>query len=181
METEVLVYVDIAGIPRLAGRLWARVRKGREGATFEYDPSWLNYGNRFSLEPALTVGPGPFHTPSGKPLFGIIGDSAPDRWGRVLMRRAERRRAERAGETPRTLMEIDYLLGVDDEARQGALRFTRREGGPFLTENEAARIPTHPVSLRNEHARCRRQRVAQLSGIRRRPAPLRRQPETGHA
>lgn len=141
METEVLVYVDIAGTPRLAGRLWARVRKAKESATFEYDPGWLDYENRFSLEPALTLGPGPFHTPSGKPLFGTIGDSAPDRWGRVLMRRAERRRAERAGETPRTLMEIDYLLMVDDEARQGALRFASEEGGPFLAEHDVARIP----------------------------------------
>jgi len=141
METEVLVYVDIAGTPHLAGRLWARVRKAKESATFEYDPGWLDYENRFSLEPALTLGPGPFHTPSGKPLFGTIGDSAPDRWGRVLMRRAERRRAERAGETPRTLMEIDYLLMVDDEARQGALRFAREEGGPFLAEHDVARIP----------------------------------------
>lgn len=107
METEVFVYVDIAGAPRLARRLWARVRKGRESATFEYHPSWLEYGNHYSLEPALTLGPGPFYTPSAKPLFGAIGDSAPDRWGRALMRRAERRRARGAGETPRTLMEID--------------------------------------------------------------------------
>ncbi|MES9830121.1 MAG: type II toxin-antitoxin system HipA family toxin [Candidatus Thiodiazotropha sp.] len=141
METEVLVYVEIGGTPHLAGRLWARVRKGRESATFEYDAGWLAYANRFALEPALTLGPGPFHTTSGRPLFGTIGDSAPDRWGRVLMRRAERRRAERVGETPRTLMEIDYLLGVDDEARQGALRFASQEGGPFLAEHEAARIP----------------------------------------
>ncbi|HEB87726.1 MAG TPA: type II toxin-antitoxin system HipA family toxin [Gammaproteobacteria bacterium] len=141
METEVLVYVDIAGTPHLAGRLWARVRKAKESASFEYDPGWLEYVDRFSLEPALALGPGPFHTPSGKPLFGTLGDSAPDRWGRVLMRRAERRRAQGAGETPRTLMEIDYLLMVDDEARQGALRFARREGGPFLADHEAARIP----------------------------------------
>ncbi len=132
METEVYVYVEIAGTPHLAGRLWARVRKGRESDTFEYDPGWLENDDRFSLEPALTLGPGPFHTHAGKPLFGTIGDSAPDRWGRVLMRRAERRRAERAGETPRTLMEIDYLLMVDDEARQGALCFARYEGARFL-------------------------------------------------
>ena len=141
METEVYVYVDIAGTLHLTGRLWTRVRKGRQSATFEYHPGWIENVDRFSLEPALTLGPGPFHTPSGKPLFGAIGDSAPDRWGRVLMRRAERRRAERAGETPRTLMEIDYLLMVDDEARQGALRFARQEGGPFLAEYGAARIP----------------------------------------
>lgn len=141
METEVFVYVDTSGEPRFAGRLWARTRKGRESATFEYDPGWLEYADRFALEPALTLGPGPFHTPSGRLLFGAIGDSAPDRWGRVLMRRAERRRAERAGETPRTLMEIDYLLGVDDEARQGTLRFALQEGGPFLAKHDAARIP----------------------------------------
>lgn len=70
-----------------------------------------------------------------------LGDSAPDRWGRVLMRRAERRRAEAAGETPRTLREIDFLLGVDDEARQGALRFKAEEEGPFLAEHDGGRIP----------------------------------------
>lgn len=141
METEVLVYVDIAGTPRLAGRLWARVRKGRESASFEYDPGWLACTDRFSFEPALMLDPGPFHTQPGKALFGAIGDSAPDRWGRVLMRRAERRRAIPAGETPRALMEIDFLLGVDDEARQGALRFAREKGGPFLAAHKTARIP----------------------------------------
>jgi len=141
MEKNVFVYVDLGGTPHLVGRLWARVRKNRESATFEYDEAWLTHASRFSLEPALKLGPGPFHTPSEKPLFGTIGDSAPDRWGRVLMRRAERRRAERAGETPRTLWEIDYLLRVDDEARQGALRFAEREGGPFLAQHAATRIP----------------------------------------
>ena len=141
METQVFVHADIAGMQHLVGRMWVRVRKGRESATFEYHPGWLENADRFSLEPALTLGPGPFHTPPGKPLFGAIGDSAPDRWGRVLMRRGERRRAERTGERPRTLMEIDYLLMVDDEARQGALRFARQAGGPFLGKHEVARIP----------------------------------------
>lgn len=113
----------------------------RESATFEYDKNWLTHPERFSLEPALKLGPGPFHAPSDKPLFGAIGDSAPDRWGRVLMRRAERRRAERAGQTPRTVREIDYLLLVDDEARQGALRFAEKAGGPFLADQGAQRIP----------------------------------------
>src|ERR1700722_7464247 len=141
MDREVLVYVDLQGIPHLVGRLWARMRKERESATFEYDKAWLVHAERFSLEPALKLGPGPFHTPSDKPLFGAIGDSAPDRWGRVLMRRAERRRAEREGQTPRTVREIDFLLLVDDEARQGALRFAEREGGPFLAEQATTKIP----------------------------------------
>ncbi|HEU0141192.1 MAG TPA: HipA domain-containing protein [Bryobacteraceae bacterium] len=57
------------------------------------------------------------------------------------MRRAERRRAEREGQAPRTLREIDHLLMADDEARAGALRFTEREGGPFLAEHGPAKIP----------------------------------------
>jgi serine/threonine-protein kinase HipA len=141
MESEILVHVDVDGTPLLVGRLWARVRKQKESAGFEYDPTWLTHAERFSLEPALTLGPGQFHAPADKPLFGAIGDSAPDRWGRALMRRAERRRAEKAGETPRTLMDLDFLLMVDDEARQGALRFAREEGGPFLAEHPESRIP----------------------------------------
>ena len=141
MEKEIFVYVDLQGTPHMVGRLWTRTRRDRESATFEYDKSWLAHPERFSLDPALKLGPGPFHAPSDKPLFGAVGDSAPDRWGRVLMRRAERRRAEREGQTPRTLREIDYLLMVDDEARQGALRFAEREDGPFLAEHGPTKIP----------------------------------------
>jgi len=132
MDREALVYVDLAGTPHLVGRLWARVRKNKESASFEYEKAWLGNPARFSLEPALQVGPGAFHTPADTPMFGAIGDSAPDRWGRALMRRMERRRAEREGGAPRTLQEIDYLLLVDDEARQGALRFAEHDGGPRL-------------------------------------------------
>ena len=141
MEKEILVYIDLQGTPQLVGRLWARIRKDREGATFEYDTSWLNHSDRFSLEPALKLGPGPFYTPSDKSLFGAIGDSTPDRWGRTLMRHAQRRRANQQGRMPRTLKEIDYLLMVDDEARLGALRFAEREGSPFLAEPAPNRIP----------------------------------------
>jgi serine/threonine-protein kinase HipA len=142
VDKETFVYVDLDGVPHLMGRLWARVRKNKESATFEYDAAWLQHPARFSLEPALQLGPGPFHTPADTPMFGAIGDSAPDRWGRALMRRMERRRAEREGAgPPRTLQEIDFLLLVDDEARQGALRFAEREGGPFLREEGVKRIP----------------------------------------
>jgi serine/threonine-protein kinase HipA len=141
MDREAFVYVDLDGVPHLMGRLWARVRKNKESASFEYDGGWLKNPARFSLEPALQLGPGPFHTPADTPMFGAIGDSAPDRWGRALMRRMERRRAEREGGAPRTLQEIDFLLLVDDEARQGALRFAAHEGGPFLQEEGGKTIP----------------------------------------
>lgn len=141
MDREALVYVDLDGTPHLVGRLWGRMRKDNESATFEYDGEWLKNPAKFSLEPALKLGPGPFHTPADSPMFGAIGDSAPDRWGRTLMRRMERRRAEAAGTAPRALREIDFLLLVDDEARLGALRFAEKEGGPFLREEGVKRIP----------------------------------------
>jgi len=141
MNREVFVYVDLHGTAQLVGRLWAGARRHRESASFEYVPAWLDHPARFSLEPALALGPGPFHTAADTPMFGAIGDSAPDRWGRALMRRMERRRAEREGQVPHALHEIDVLLLVDDEARQGALRFAEREGGPFLREEGVTRIP----------------------------------------
>jgi serine/threonine-protein kinase HipA len=141
MDREAFVFLDFATGPVLVGRLWSRVRKGRESATFEYDRSWLARADRFALEPALMLASGPYHTGSDCPMFGAIGDSAPDRWGRVLMRRAERKAAEREKRTPRTLFEIDFLLHVDDEVRAGALRFAETEGGPFLAEPGKFRIP----------------------------------------
>jgi len=140
MDREVLVYIDLKGFSHLVGRLWEGVRSGEE-VRFEYDKSWLARAERLSLEPALKLGPGPFHIASNKPLFGAIGDSAPDQWGRMLMRRAEQRRAERKGQIPTTVREIDYLLLVDDEARQGALRFAEREGGPFVADRRPNKIP----------------------------------------
>lgn len=142
MDTVVLVYADLHRTPHLVGRLWTRLRKDRESATFEYDRSWLAHPDRYALEPALQLGPGPFHSAAGQSLFGAIGDSAPDRWGRMLMRRAERRRAAREGKVPRTLREIEYLLMVNDETRQGALRFAENAGGPFLAAGGRAVIPS---------------------------------------
>ena len=136
-----VVYVDLDGVPHLVGRLWTVSGKNRESATFEYDDAWLTSPVRFSLKPALALGPGPFYTGQDRALFGAVGDSAPDRWGRKLLGRAERRRAAAEGRAPRQLREIDYLLGVTDLTRQGALRFARTEGGPFVAEDPATRVP----------------------------------------
>ena len=74
-DKQLLVYVDLEGEPQLVGRLWARSRKGRESASFEYDASWLKHPSRFALEPALVLSHGQHHTAVGRRLFGAIGDS----------------------------------------------------------------------------------------------------------
>jgi serine/threonine-protein kinase HipA len=138
-DRQFYVYVDLNGEPVLVGRLWARVRKGRESASFEYDETWRKHPQKFALEPALVLGRGPQHTPAGREIFGAMGDSAPDRWGRVLIQREERRKARSDGRAPHTLFESDYVLAVSDLARLGALRFAEQEGGPYLASQ--ANIP----------------------------------------
>lgn len=141
MNKAVYVHIELDGQSYLVGKLWSRLKNARESATFEYDSLWLEHPKRFSLEPALFLGPGPQHTPSHKALFGALGDSAPDRWGRVLMRRAEKLNAAQENRMPQTLNEIDYLLRVYDQARQGALRFSENKEGPFLNPGDTQKIP----------------------------------------
>jgi serine/threonine-protein kinase HipA len=120
---DVEVYIDLDGAPRPVGLLRRHASRRDETVTFEYDETWLTDDERFSIEPALALTRGVFPPPADQPIFGSIGDSAPDTWGRRLMQRAERRQAEKEGRRIRTLGELDYLLGVADETRLGALRF----------------------------------------------------------
>jgi len=124
-ESDIEVHIDFADGLKRVGTLHRHARRGTETTSFEYHPSWLSDAARFSLEPALTLGRGAFAPSGGAPIFGSIGDSAPDTWGRRLMQRAERRLADREHRQARALMETDYLLGVSDISRLGALRFRR--------------------------------------------------------
>jgi len=108
---DALVYVDLAGSPYLVGHIWIHAKGSGQSASFEYDASWIEADHHFALEPALKVGPGPYHTTAGRSLFNAIGDSAPDRWGRTLLARRERLEAKKQGRTARTLLDDDYDVG----------------------------------------------------------------------
>ena len=149
------VFIDLAGKTHYVGQLWSHLHKTRSSASFQYDPLWLSNPEKFALEPALSLTEGTFHIDSDQSLFGAFGDSAPDRWGRVLMRRAEARLARAAKKHHRTLTEMDYLIGVSDEARQGALRFAEDRNGPFLQPSSSSSIPPlinlHKLLSATEH------------------------------
>ncbi len=142
--SDIEVHIELEGILKRVGTLRRQARRGGEATTFEYHADWLADDAAFPLEPALRRGRGVFSPPDGRTLFGSIGDSAPDTWGKSLMRRAERRRAEREGRAVRTLQDADYLLGVEDISRLGALRFryagestfqaARQQGVPGMLE-----------------------------------------------
>ena len=73
--------------------------------------------------------------------FGMFLDSSPDRWGRILMQRREAAVARIENRTEQKLYETDYLLGVYDGHRMGALRFKLEEDGPFLNDNKESASP----------------------------------------
>lgn len=130
MERELSVYVELKGQTALVGRLWVKERLGKESATFEYDASWLKHPQKFTLGPSLPLTSGKHHSASG--LFKAFTDPAPDRWGRKLMRHFEQESAKAEGRATRTLLGSDFLAGVDDEIRMGALRFKRPGDDQFL-------------------------------------------------
>ena len=118
-----------------------RQRSGKgELFAFEYDKNWLERAEAFQFDPDLALGEGRQFPAADRSNFGIFTDSTPDRWGRLLMQRRENLRARREGARPRTLTTWDFLLGVHDETRLGALRF-KLEGGPFLDSNSRFAAP----------------------------------------
>jgi len=128
------VIVQIAGDDLLAGRLWSHRRRGRESATFSYSPDYLARDDAYELDPMLPLLGGPQQTPDGRATFGAFSDCAPDRWGRRLIQRTERQRADREETTEKSFGEADYLLGVRDDLRQGALRFRDPECATYLAD-----------------------------------------------
>ncbi len=124
MTSTVEIYIDQGDetVPLGICRYVAK-RRG-QSSVFEYDSRWLERKNAFAVDPQnLPLQTGPIYTSSEKSaLPGAMRDSAPDRWGQQLIKRALRK----AGEE-RALSEIDYLLAITDLTRIGALRY-RREG-----------------------------------------------------
>lgn len=139
-DRQIEVSVQIAGEDVRAGDLWSHRRRGNESATFTYAATYLERPGAYELDPALQLVAGQQQTAAGHPMFGAFTDCAPDRWGRRLIARARRRNAEREEGTESSLGEIDYLLGVRDDMRQGALRF-RQPGTPTFLADERTGVP----------------------------------------
>lgn len=128
--------------PSLIGTIYIDGGKGKQTVSFEYDDEWLNdLSNNISLDPDLKMFKGRQYTPIGKNLFGVFEDSCPDRWGRLLMKRREALIAKKEERKPRTLTEVDFLIGVYDETRMGGLRFSTSKGGGFLSDDKELATP----------------------------------------
>jgi serine/threonine-protein kinase HipA len=124
------------------GMLFAASSRGKEIFSFEYDKAWLESGHAQNLDPRLGLYHGKQYASEGQGNFGIFLDSSPDRWGRLLMRRREAQRAREEVRPEKPLQASDYLLGVYDAHRMGALRFRLDPNGPFLDDNKAMASPS---------------------------------------
>ena len=125
------VFIDHNGETRLVGRCHYIARRRGQSSVFEYADAWQDRAGAFALDPAnLPLEHRQIYTSSNKSaLPGALRDTAPDRWGQQLIRRAFRKAGEQ-----RALSEIDYLLAINDQTRIGALRY-RREGEEAFGHN----------------------------------------------
>ncbi|MBS1571621.1 MAG: HipA domain-containing protein [Bacteroidetes bacterium] len=141
-KTDIFVYAHWIGLtePVLLGILSAHQAKGRKAFSFEYDKNWLKSKAQRLIDPDIQFYSGQ-QFPNNKENFGIFLDSMPDTWGRTLMKRREILLAKAKGENPKTLYDIDYLLGVFDETRMGAFRFKLDPDGDFLDNDSEKSTP----------------------------------------
>lgn len=143
IKKEIIVYADWQGLamPNKMGIISAIPAKGKETFSFEYTDEWLKSGFSQKLDPDLQLYSGVYYPRDEKVNFGIFLDSCPDRWGRVLMQRREAIMAKTEDRKAKKLLESDFLLGVFDRHRMGALRFKVDEDGPFLNDNKDMATP----------------------------------------
>jgi len=105
---------------------------------FAYDAAWLKNPQAFALDPDLSMGEGTYFPNADAGNFRVFDDSAPDRWGQTLMKRREALAAKDENRKPRTLYAWDFLLGVEDVSRQGALRYRSPGEEAFLAHDTLA-------------------------------------------
>ena len=144
-KRDIFVFAHWASLPepRLMGTLHSELLRGKEVFSFEYNEAWLHSEQVHLLDPDLQLYSGLHYLNDDRKVnFGLFLDSSPDRWGRILMRRREAALARFEKRPEKNLFETDYLLGVYDEHRMGALRFKENLNEAFL--NSDRKMATSP-------------------------------------
>jgi serine/threonine-protein kinase HipA len=138
MTDTVQIYTDLAEETLLVGRCRFVSKRHGQTSVFEYADEWIDHRDSYALDPAnLPLLRQPFYTSSEKSaLPGALRDSAPDRWGQLLIKRAFRKTGAN-----RTLSEMDYLLAITDRTRIGALRYKRNDEDTFEHDIGPYRVP----------------------------------------
>ena len=138
-----LVYADFDWLPSptFVGELGYESLRGSDSYNFRFSEEWLQAYSDLYLSADLNNYPGIQYTASDRDIFGCFSDALPDRWGRTLLLRREQILAQEEKRPLRRLSSFDYLLGINDYARMGALRFKEDEDGDFINSSPSLRIP----------------------------------------
>jgi serine/threonine-protein kinase HipA len=162
VSDELEVALDLGGETVHVGTAYVRTRRKVTTTDFTYSSDYLANRAAYAIDPAL-----PLDTGRGfvEGLPGAFSDCAPDRWGRRLIEK--RIRAEEGSRTPRFVDELDYLLGVSDLTRQGALRFRLRGEADYAEPSTDVPKVVHLPELLHASDRVARDDVdpADLSAI----------------
>jgi len=139
---DIWVYADWKGMaaPKCIGILSAQQTKGRKAFSFEYNAEWIKFQEQILLDPDILWYSGRQY-PNRKDNFGVFLDSMPDTWGRTLMKKRSTLYANEENRTATKLSDVDFLLGVHDFCRMGALRFKREPEGEFLDNDLISPAP----------------------------------------
>lgn len=129
MTDPVFVSVDLDGRTVEVGTAYFTRRNNIVATSFRYAEGYLARPGAYAIDPAMPLLNGNY-APAGLP--GIFADCSPDRWGKNLISKTVRAKALRDGRTAPSVSDVDYLLGVSDLTRQGALRFRQEPDGRFL-------------------------------------------------
>ena len=161
------VWIDVSFIDKEPVKV-GYLKHDRGNVRFNYDDAWLSHPQRFDIDPDLSLDNAVFHPNPTQGNFGIFLDSSPDRWGQTLMKRREAMEAKDEGRQARTLYAWDYLIGVQDQTRQGALRFKYPNADIFLASHELSAPPvTQLAELENVARQLSDKNIADLDSLRR--------------
>ena len=135
---------------------------------FEYEKNWLRHFARFAIDPDLPLGPGVYFPKKQLGNFGCFLDGSPDRWGQMLMKRRETLEAKDQGRQPHNLYHWDFMVGVQDCTRQGALRLKVAESKEFVSNHLLSAPPLAQLAELEAVAReLTNQRLDDLDALRR--------------
>ena len=139
----IIVYADFDFLtsPEEIGTLGYEHVRGKDHFVFEYSHEWLKQHGGIVLSGDLMNVPSLQHPRGTDSVFGFVKDSFPDRWGRLLLDRRERLKAQVEGRPVRTLTNYDYLTGIEDFTRMGGIRYKEEDSDGYINVSEKYLVP----------------------------------------
>lgn len=174
MSDDIEVHLDgIDPEPVLVGTLRPSFTGGRAlaSSSFEYSPDYLSHSRAYAISPELPLRSARTYSDDDRVLFGVFADAAPDAWGEKIVEAQHALRLRNDPRLPRRLGQFDFLLGVSDRTRMGALRLRRPGDDSRWLADDAGVANVHDldrvidVAARYERSAATDADVAYLSEI----------------